>query len=204
MEKRWVLKINPDNEVVEQLSQSLSINKNLLKLLVQRRMTTYDEAKTFFRPKLENLHDPFLMKDMDKAVDRIIMAIDKGEKILIYGDYDVDGASSSAILSLFLTSVGVENEIYIPDRIFEGYGPNPDAIQQLVERGAKLIVTVDCGSSSFESLEEADRLGVDVCVLDHHQMGTEQPKCVALVNPNRQDDLSGLGYLCAAGVVFMT
>jgi len=203
--KIWTERLNAigQNQALA-ISQTSDIPDLIARVLAGRGIEA-EGARSFLSPTIKELMpDPSVLTDMDKAAERICDAVVKRERVAIFGDYDVDGASSSAILSLFLTSVGIENEIYIPDRIFEGYGPNPDAIQQLVERGAKLIVTVDCGSSSFESLEEADRLGVDVCVLDHHQMGTEQPKCVALVNPNRQDDLSGLGYLCAAGVVFMT
>ena len=115
-----------------------------------------------------------------------------------------NGACSSALLARYLRHFGIDAEIYIPDRVFEGYGPNPDAMRALAGRGATLIVTVDCGSTSFEALEAAKETGVDVVVLDHHQLGSELPSAKALVNPNRQDDLSGLGYLCAAGVVFMT
>ena len=121
----------------------------------------------------------------------------------IFGDYDVDGAASSALLARFLSHFGLVPEIYIPDRIFEGYGPNPAAIGQLIERGARLIVTVDCGSTSLEALVVARERGIDVVVIDHHQMGHEMPPCLALVNPNREDDLSGQGHLCAAGVVFL-
>jgi single-stranded-DNA-specific exonuclease len=123
--------------------------------------------------------------------------------VAIFGDYDVDGAASSALMQRFLCHFGLANEIYIPDRIFEGYGPNPAAIGELVERGASLIVTVDCGSTSHEALAEAARRGADVVVIDHHQMATDLPVADALVNPNREDDLSGLGHLCACGVVFM-
>ena len=130
-------------------------------------------------------------------------AIEKRERIAIFGDYDVDGATSSALLKRFLAPFGNALEIYIPDRVFEGYGPNPPAIRELVERGAKLIVTVDCGSTSHEALAVATEAGIDVVVLDHHQTNDTLPDVTALVNPNRDDDLSGQGHLCAAGVVFV-
>ena len=148
--------------------------------------------------------DPSVLTDMEPATARIAKAIRDAEQIAIFGDYDVDGACSAALLANFLRAHGLDPVIHIPDRIFEGYGPNIAAIRQLHENGASLIVTVDCGATSFEALQEAADMGVDVLVLDHHQMGVERPSCVALVNPNRQDDLSGLGHLCAAGVVFMT
>ena len=125
------------------------------------------------------------------------------EQVAIFGDYDVDGAASSALLKRFLAHFGVEAEIYIPDRIFEGYGPNPDAMRELAARGATLIVTVDCGTNSAASIDAARLAGADVVVLDHHQVGGPLPEAVAVVNPNREDDLSGQGHLCAAGVVFL-
>jgi len=164
-----------------------------------------DEAEAFLAPAIRDLMpDPLTMTGMKEAADRIARAIISGEKTVIFGDYDVDGAASSALLCRYLRHHGLDPEIYIPDRVFEGYGPNTEAMRQLAEAGAQLIVTVDCGAASFEALAEAEKLGVDVVVLDHHQMGEAVPPAVAVVNPNRQDDLSGLGHLCAAGVVFMT
>src|SRR5690606_31562614 len=146
--------------------------------------------------------EPYTLTDCEKAAERLCLAVKRGERVAIFGDYDVDGASSSALLFRFLRHFGIEAEIYIPDRIFEGYGPNPAAIRQLIANGAKLIVTVDCGSTSHEALEAARDEGCDVVVIDHHQLGEVLPPCLALVNPNRADDLSGQGHLCAAGVVF--
>src|SRR5262249_5912225 len=123
--------------------------------------------------------------------------------VAVFGDYDVDGATSTALLASFLRMAGIEPLIHIPDRIFEGYGPNVDAIRSLAERGAKLLVTVDCGTTSLEPLAEAGRLGLDVIVIDHHQADEQLPSAVAVVNPNRLDDLSKLGHLAAAGVTFL-
>ncbi len=163
-----------------------------------------DEAEHFLQPSIRELMpDPSTLTAMDEAAERVADAVEGGERIAIFGDYDVDGATSSATLARFLAHCGIVAEIYIPDRIFEGYGPNPAAIRELAERGTRLIVSVDCGSTSFEAFEEAARLGVDVVVFDHHQVGTELPKVSALVNPNRHDDLSGQGHLCAAGVVYL-
>ncbi|MBO3760111.1 single-stranded-DNA-specific exonuclease RecJ [Ciceribacter sp. L1K22] len=163
-----------------------------------------DEAPGFLDPTLRSLMpDPSRLTDCEATAERLAEAVEKGERIAIFGDYDVDGAASSALMFRFLRHFGVTAEIYIPDRIFEGYGPNPTAIGQLIDRGAQLIVTVDCGSTSHESLAVAAERGVPVLVIDHHQLGHELPPCLALVNPNREDDLSGQGHLCAAGVVYL-
>lgn len=163
-----------------------------------------DHALQFLDPNLRDLMpDPSKLVDMDAAANRLADAVERGEKVAIFGDYDVDGATSSALLARYLRDVGLDPVIYIPDRIIEGYGPNPVAIQQLHEGGASLLVTLDCGSVSFESLEEARRLGLSVVVADHHQVGEQLPPCEALVNPNRQDDLSGQGHLAAVGVTFL-
>ncbi|MCK9552535.1 single-stranded-DNA-specific exonuclease RecJ, partial [Aquamicrobium sp.] len=163
------------------------------------------EAARFLDPTIRDLlPDPASLTDMEQAASRIADAVVRKEKVAIFGDYDVDGAASSALLKRFLAHFGVESEIYIPDRIFEGYGPNPDAMRELVARGASLIVTVDCGTNSATSIEAAKEAGADVVVIDHHQVGGALPRGVAVVNPNRDDDLSGQGHLCAAGVVFLT
>jgi single-stranded-DNA-specific exonuclease len=147
--------------------------------------------------------DPSTLRDMDKAAARLADAIVRREAIAVFGDYDVDGACSSALLQRFLAAHGLGARIYIPDRMTEGYGPNADAITALVRDGARLIVTVDCGTTSTAALGVARPLGVDVVVVDHHQADERLPDVAALVNPNRQDDVSGLGHLCAAGVTFM-
>ncbi|ESX50140.1 single-stranded-DNA-specific exonuclease RecJ [Mesorhizobium sp. C416B] len=169
------------------------------------RGVTADQAERFLDPTIRNLlPDPASLTDMGKAATRIAEAVMAKEKVAIFGDYDVDGAASSALLKRFLTHFLVPSEIYIPDRIFEGYGPNPEAMRELVSRGATLIVTVDCGTNSAVSIDAAKAAGADVVVLDHHQVGGPLPEATAVVNPNREDDLSGQGHLCAAGVVFLT
>ncbi len=168
------------------------------------RGVTAEETESFLDPTIKDLlPDPASLTDMEKAADQIADAIRHGERVAIFGDYDVDGATSSALLKRFLAHYGVDAEIYIPDRIFEGYGPNPEAMRELVGRGATLIVTVDCGTNSAASIDAAREAGADVVVLDHHQVGGPLPAAVAIVNPNRDDDLSGQGHLCAAGVVFL-
>ncbi|MEZ5816948.1 MAG: single-stranded-DNA-specific exonuclease RecJ [Hyphomicrobiaceae bacterium] len=178
---------------------------DLLGRILAARGIGVDEVLVTLDPTIKALMpDPSSLTDMDKAAARLADAIQKREKIAIFGDYDVDGACSSALMRRFLNAHGLEGRIYIPDRIFEGYGPNPQAIETLVKEGARLIVTVDCGVTSFEALAHAKKLGADVVVLDHHQADERLPAVDAVVNPNRQDDLSGLGHLCAAGVTFMT
>ncbi len=163
-----------------------------------------DEVPVVLEPTIKVLMpDPSSLRDMDKAARRLADAIEARQQIAIFGDYDVDGAASSALLHRYLAHHGISARIYIPDRMTEGYGPNVAALEGLIHDGAGLIVTVDCGTTSFEPLAAARRLGTDVVVIDHHQADEQLPEACALVNPNRQDDLSGLGYLCAAGVTFM-
>jgi len=159
----------------------------------------------FLDPTVKRLMpDPDTLTDMPKAAARIADAIERHEKIAIFGDYDVDGATSAAVLAKFLRHCGNEPLIHIPDRLFEGYGPNTWAVRALAEKGARLLVTVDCGTTSIEPLAKAKELGLDVVTIDHHQADETLPPADALVNPNRLDDLSGLNYLAACGLVFMT
>jgi single-stranded-DNA-specific exonuclease len=172
--------------------------------LLAARDVSLDEVPDVLNPTIRALcPDPATLTDMDKGAERLARAIAARENIAIFGDYDVDGASSSALLYRFLASHGLSPRIYIPDRITEGYGPNPEAIGTLIDDGASLIVTVDCGSTGFEPLEVAAKRGIDVVVVDHHQVNEELPAAHAIVNPNRQDCLSGQGHLCAAGVTFL-
>ena len=161
-------------------------------------------ADDFLDPSLRRLMpDPHCLRDMAAAAEAIAAAIERSETIAIFGDYDVDGAASAALLADYLGACGATPIIHIPDRIFEGYGPNIAAIEKLAAAGARLLITVDCGTMSHEPLSEARRLGLLTVVLDHHQAPETLPDAV-VVNPNRQDDVSQLGQLCAAGVVFMT
>ncbi|CDZ60275.1 Single-stranded-DNA-specific exonuclease RecJ [Neorhizobium galegae bv. orientalis] len=203
-DQRWVSRLDQAAQ-----NRALAIAQihgipDLVARVLAGRGVTLDDAPAFLDPTIRSLMpDPYTLTDCEKAVLRLADAIARQEKVAIFGDYDVDGASSSALLYRFLRHFDVEAEIYIPDRIFEGYGPNPTAIRQLIANGASLIVTVDCGSTSHEALAAARDEGCDVVVIDHHQLGHELPPCLALVNPNREDDLSGQGHLCAAGVVFL-
>ncbi|MGI9350684.1 MAG: single-stranded-DNA-specific exonuclease RecJ [Rhizobiaceae bacterium] len=203
--QRWVQRLSPAGQnTALAIAQTLDVPE-LIGRVMAGRGVTLEGAEKFLHPAIRDLMpDPDVLTDIGVVTERISSSIRNSETVAIFGDYDVDGACASALMFRFLSAHGLASRIYIPDRIFEGYGPNPDAIRELAESGTTLIITVDCGATSFEALEEAAKLGVDVVVLDHHQMGPELPKCVGLVNPNRQDDLSGLGYLCAAGVVFLT
>lgn len=187
----------------EALAQLEGMPDILARLLAGRGVEP-NEAALYLEPKLRDLlPDPGTLIDMQPAAARLARAVATREQVAIFGDYDVDGACSSALLAGFLTEAGARPRIHIPDRLIEGYGPNSEAIRQLAAEGATLLVTVDCGTTSHEPLAEAKRLGLDVVVLDHHQAPERLPEVEALVNPNRQDDLSGLGHLCAAGVVFL-
>jgi single-stranded-DNA-specific exonuclease len=199
MDKCWVLKPPGDPEKVKELSKDLGIDQALADLLVQRGVTSFDEAKTFFRPSLDNLFDPFLMKDMDKAIARIARAIDQKEKILVYGDYDVDGTSAVALVYTFLQSFHEEIDFYIPDRYDEGYGISVKGIDFAAEAGFKLIIALDCGIKAVEKVAYASTKGVDFIICDHHRPGAEIPAAAAVLDPKRNDcpypykELSGCG-----------
>ncbi|MCV9935127.1 single-stranded-DNA-specific exonuclease RecJ [Boseaceae bacterium BT-24-1] len=188
----------------EALAQVEGVPDTLARILAGRGVLS-SEALRHLEPKLRDLlPDPSVLRDMDLAAQRLAQAATSGEKVAIFGDYDVDGACSAALLAGFLAEAGARPRIHIPDRLIEGYGPNAEAIAMLAGEGATLLVTVDCGTTSHEPLQQAARLGLDIVVLDHHQAPELLPSAEALVNPNRQDDLAGLGHLCAAGVVFLT
>ncbi|WP_315798556.1 MULTISPECIES: single-stranded-DNA-specific exonuclease RecJ [unclassified Bradyrhizobium] len=177
----------------------------MLARVLAGREVELDQVNDFLDPTIRKLMpDPFTVTQMEAAAERIADAAVKGEKVAIFGDYDVDGATSAALLAWHLRHCGLDPLIHIPDRIFEGYGPNVDAIRALAAKGATLLVTVDCGTTSLEPLAEARRLGMSVVVIDHHQCGEDLPEVNALVNPNRPDDLSGLGYLAAVGLTLVT
>jgi single-stranded-DNA-specific exonuclease len=185
------------------ISQRHGLPEILGRVLASRGIGV-DDVPTALDPTIRALMpDPSTVRDMDKGAARLADAITGGEPIAVFGDYDVDGACSSALLNRFLAGHGRSARIYIPDRMTEGYGPNREAIAGLVQEGARLILTVDCGTTGAEALAAARPLGADVVVVDHHQADERLPDVAAVINPNRQDDLSGLGHLCAAGVTFM-
>lgn len=201
----WVHRLSDRQEMTAlAMAQTHGVSDIVARVLAARGVSA-ENVERFLDPTIRDLlPDPATLTDMDTAAARIARAVLGRERVAIFGDYDVDGAASSALLARFLTHFGVTSETYIPDRIFEGYGPNPEAMRDLVSRGARLVVTVDCGTNSAASIAAAREAGADVVVLDHHQVGGALPHGVPIVNPNREDDLSGQGHLCAAGVVFLT
>jgi single-stranded-DNA-specific exonuclease len=201
-EKRWVFKPQGNEEETEQLGTILNINKNLANLLVQRGIKTYDEAKAFFRPDLASLHDPLLMKDMDLAVSRIMQAIERGEKILIYGDYDVDGTTAVALVYSFLHTIHDKLGFYVPDRYKEGYGISYLGIDHAVEHGFSLIIALDCGIKAIEKINYARDRGIDFIICDHHLPGDTIPAAVAVLDPKRPDCEYPFKGLSGCGVGF--
>jgi single-stranded-DNA-specific exonuclease len=186
------------------IAQRHGVSELLARVLAGRGVEAGD-VELFLDPTVKHLMpDPDVLTDMPKAVARIADAVERHERIAIFGDYDVDGATSAAVLAKFLRQAGSDPLIHIPDRIFEGYGPNTEAIRALADKGTRLLVTVDCGTTSIEPLARAKEMGLDVVVIDHHQADEALPPADALVNPNRLDDLSGLNHLAACGLVFMT
>jgi len=199
--RRWVA-AGGDEDAVRALATEHDIPLVLARVLAARGVSTNDAAD-YLDPTLKRLlPEPLTLKDMDKAVARVLAAIAHGERIAVFGDYDVDGSCSAAQLHDFLASVGAPPRVYIPDRMSEGYGPSAHALLRLKEEGAGLVVTVDCGAGAMDALTAAREAGLDVIVLDHHAVERDPP-AYAHVNPNRRGDTSGLGHVCAAGIVFL-
>lgn len=189
---------------VARMVQAHALPELLARVLAGRGVAP-DAAEAFLAPRLRDLMpDPDTLLDMGSAVERLVRAVRRGETVAVFGDYDVDGAASAAMLAEYLRGLGLTVPVHIPDRIAEGYGPNEGAIASLAAEGATVLVCVDCGTSGHGPLEQAARNGLDIIVLDHHAASEILPQVHAVVNPNRQDDLSGLGHLCAAGIVFLT
>ncbi|MBT5540067.1 MAG: single-stranded-DNA-specific exonuclease RecJ, partial [Alphaproteobacteria bacterium] len=185
-------------------SQRLGIPEIVGRILSSRGVQSDKAAENFLEPTLrDSLPDPSHLKDMDKATDRICQAIETGETMAVFGDYDVDGATSSALLKRYFDALGSALRIYIPDRIKEGYGPNVKAFQTLKSEGASLVITVDCGTTAFDALEGAQEMGLDVIVMDHHVAESKLPSAVAVVNPNRLDQDSSVKSVAAVGLCFL-
>jgi len=182
-QKRWKLKETPNEKLVLALADSLNISNALANLLIQRGITNFFEAKLFFRPSLDSLYDPFLMDGMYHASDRIIKAITNNEKICVYGDYDVDGTCSAALMYLFLKELSADVQTYIPNRLTEGYGISTQSIDYLKEQGIKLIISVDCGITAVDEIEHANKLGIDTIICDHHQPKDQLPNAYAILDP---------------------
>jgi len=200
--KNWLYK-KFDSLEAARYAENYSLDEITAKLLAIRKKNI-ENIDLFLNPKIKNLlPNPFILKDMNNAVDRTYKSILNNDLVGIFGDYDVDGATSSAILSRYFSSINKKSITYIPDRSREGYGPSTEAFKKLISDGAKIIFTVDCGTLSYGPITSAKKLNIDVIVLDHHQSEVKLPSAYAIVNPNRYDDTSGLNYLCAAGVCFV-
>jgi len=202
MSFRWVYAEPERRDSVVELQEELGVPAVIARLLTLRGIETFDQAKTFFRPDINHIHDPFLMKDMEKASTRLSNAIRKREKVLVYGDYDVDGTTATAAVLLFLKKFGVDVSYYIPHRFKEGYGINADGIRHAREIGASLIVSVDCGITAVEEAGQAKKLGIDLIICDHHTVGDEIPECAAVLDPKRPDCAYPFDGLSGAGVGF--
>lgn len=201
----WIDRLDPQAARTATAITQRTGMSDILARIIAARGVGIEDAEAFLEPTLRALMpDPSSLTDMDKAAERITRAILSGEQIALFGDYDVDGASSVALMDRFLRGLGLDPIVHIPDRIFEGYGPNVAAMDKFSEQGCSLIITLDCGTTSNQVIAHAMENGADVVVIDHHIADHDLPEADALVNPNRPDDVSGLGYLCAAGVTFMT
>jgi single-stranded-DNA-specific exonuclease len=200
----WRSRLDAEGELRALAIAQIGGHDELIARVLAGRGVKPETVQRHLDPCLRDLMpDPFCLRDMEAATERLRRAVVRGERVAIFGDYDVDGACSAALLSEYLNACGCETIVHIPDRATEGYGPNAEAIAGFAAKGAQLVATVDCGAVSGEPFELANRLGLDVIVFDHHQAPETLPRTLALVDPNREDDLSGLGYLCAAGVVYM-
>ena len=199
---RWTLKTQPEKEKVEKLAQELQIDKITAAILCQRNIETFEEAKNYFRPSLKEIHDPFLMKDMDVAVARIETAIENNENILIYGDYDVDGTTAVSLVSSYLKTITPNIATYIPDRYAEGYGVSYMGIDFAQDNNFSLIIALDCGIKAIEKVAYATEKNIDFIICDHHKPGIEIPKAVAILNAKREDCSYPFDELCGCGVGF--
>ncbi|MBR1569345.1 MAG: single-stranded-DNA-specific exonuclease RecJ [Bacteroidales bacterium] len=201
-DRQWTVKAPADPEKAGRLAAELGIDRVLANLLVQRGVETFDEARSFFRPRLEDLHDPFLMADMDKAVDRVHEAIVKGQKILVYGDYDVDGTTAVALVYSFIRRFTQKVDFYIPDRYDEGYGLSYKGLDWASDNGVQLVITLDCGIKAIDKVEYARGKGIEVIICDHHLPENELPGAVAVLDPKREDCHYPFDDLCGCGVGF--
>ena len=199
MKKKWILKPKADMTLVSELTSSLGVSPIISELLVNRGITSFDSAKKFFRPQIQDLHNPFLMKDMSNAVDRIQIAVKKNEKILVYGDYDVDGTTAVSLMYSFLKSLNLNVEYYIPDRYKEGYGISLQSIDYAYEQKISLIIALDCGIKAIDQINYADEKGIEFIICDHHLPGESVPNATAVLDPKQHGcnypykDLSGCG-----------
>lgn len=202
LKKRWQLEEEPESSKILALSDSLNVPGVLAKLLIQRGISNFFEAKEYFRPSIDTIHDPFLMNGMEEASLRVINAITNNEKICVYGDYDVDGTCSAALMYLFLKELGADVEVYIPNRLTEGYGVSINSIDGFAEKGITLLITVDCGITAVEEVAHAKTKGIDTVICDHHQPKEELPDAVSVLDPLKPGCNYPFKYLSGAGVAF--
>jgi len=202
VKKKWTLKDPPDKSSVLALADSLNISNVLAELLIQRNVTNFFEAKKYFRPDLEDIHDPYLMADMEKSATRVIDAITNNEKICVYGDYDVDGTCSASLMYLFLKELGANVYVYIPQRLTEGYGLSIAGINQVKDDKVDLIISVDCGITAVEEIDYANNFGIDTIICDHHQPKENLPNAYAILDPLKPGCEYPFKYLSGAGVAF--
>lgn len=200
MTKKWQI-YESNNEKIEEISKKYNLNKLLATILVNRKIEE-NQIEMYLNPNRKNFHDPFLMPDMEIAVNRILKAMENKEKIIIYGDYDVDGITSITVLKSFLKDRGIEVDQYIPNRLEEGYGLNNPAVKKIAEQGYDLMITVDCGISGIEEIKYANSLGIETIVTDHHEVGEELPDAIAVVDAKRKDNIYPCRDLAGVGVVF--
>lgn len=201
MNKKWEL-INVDESKAERIEKQFNVGKLVARALATKNLKSDEEIEVFLSPRRGDFHDPFLMPDMEKAVDRVVKAIQNKEKVTIFGDYDVDGITSSSILHRFLKECGLETKIYIPNRISEGYGLNEEAIRKIANEKTTLIITVDCGITGNKEVELAKSLGIDTVITDHHEPAEELPKAIAVVDCKRKDNTYPFNGLAGCGVAF--
>lgn len=202
MVKNWIIKSQGDERIVRQLMTELNVSRPVAILLIQRNIRDYEQARAFFRPDLKNLHDPFLMKDMDKAVDRIIHAVNHAQGVLIYGDYDVDGTTAVSLIYSYFRNIIPRIEYYIPDRYKEGYGISFAGIDYAAAQGYKLIIALDCGIKAVNKVSYAKNLGIDLIICDHHNPGSEIPEAFAVLDPKQDDCAYPFKELSGCGVGF--
>ena len=200
MTKKWQI-YESNNEKIEEISQKYNLNKLLATILVNRKIEE-NQIEIYLNPNRKNFHDPFLMPDMEIAVNRILKAMKNKEKIIIYGDYDVDGITSITVLKSFLKDRGIDVDQYIPNRLEEGYGLNNPAVKKIAEQDYDLMITVDCGISGIEEIKYANSLGIETIVTDHHEVGENLPDAIAVVDAKRKDNIYPCRDLAGVGVVF--
>lgn len=200
MTKKWQI-YESNNEKIEEISQKYNLNKLLATILVNRKIEE-NQIEIYLNPNRKNFHDPFLMPDMEIAVNRILKAMKNKEKIIIYGDYDVDGITSITVLKSFLKDRGIDVDQYIPNRLEEGYGLNNPAVKKIAEEDYDLMITVDCGISGIEEIKYANSLGIETIVTDHHEVGEDLPDAIAVVDAKRKDNIYPCRDLAGVGVVF--